>query len=497
MQTPSHCLLLPLHTIIRYHYTKTLSSESTAALLKREDLKDDSSLVHNKLGGGRGMGLTMDEDGRTHSAASGAIQFQESDNAGMTRRGSTMTSSSDNTQSTYRLNVNIPRTGYYSEKDGFSHGHHGYDTNKSSPAHNLIIVSRTATTPTTPNTPHDSVFRQAGGNNSNSTPNGKRYIDTRKRNKQQRKEDKALAKASFNKRKTLFSNERTFIHWIKFGMLLGALAMTLLNFSGDEVARRGIDQTLANRVGKIGKNVGVTLLLVCLLSLLYAAVSYHWRHLGIVKDAGHRRYFDRVGPTFLTIALLATYTMNVVLTIQVSSLMDHNYEPSIYLNNNNNNPGSHAFPALTPPPQAATNEIESVTPSASPPPPSSALAHPKRPVFDTPFLPPGSTILVDSDEDDGSEFEFPDPPSDPDDPTVTTASSTTDPESGLRPSTEDSPTEPSSPSSSSTSSSESSSEKGSVPSNSVSRTGTDASSEYDWYTTMSGGSSSGDEDDNN
>ncbi|KAK3826648.1 MAG: hypothetical protein JOS17DRAFT_676989, partial [Linnemannia elongata] len=113
--------------------------------------------------------------------------------------------------------------------------------------------------------------------------------------------------------KTLFSNERTFIHWIKFGMLLGALAMTLLNFSGEEFARRGgVDQTLASRVGRIGQNVGVALMFICLLCLVYSGVSYHWRHLGIVKDKGYERYFDRVGPTFLTVALLATYTMNIV-----------------------------------------------------------------------------------------------------------------------------------------------------------------------------------------
>ncbi|KAK3831578.1 MAG: hypothetical protein J3R72DRAFT_358458, partial [Linnemannia gamsii] len=127
-----------------------------------------------------------------------------------------------------------------------------------------------------------------------------------------KKEEKQFAKDSFKKAKTLFSNERTFVHWIKFGMLLGALAMTLLNFSGDEVVRRGVDTVLANRVGMIGRNVGVTLMLICLMCLAYAAASYHWRHLGIVKDKGYDRYFDRVGPTFITIALLATYTMNIV-----------------------------------------------------------------------------------------------------------------------------------------------------------------------------------------
>ncbi|KAG0061902.1 hypothetical protein BGZ89_011078 [Linnemannia elongata] len=470
--------------------TKTLANESTAALLMREDLKDESSLILNKVGGveggGGGVGLAMNR--RMHSATSGTIHFQESEYAGVTRRGSTMTFMSGNTQTTYRLNVNIPHKDYYPEKVGYGHpDHHGYNTNsKSNPALNLSTLSLIATSPTTPNTPHDSIFGQAGSNNNNPAPNGKRYIDTRKRNKQQKKEEKALAKASFKKRKTLFSNERTFIHWIKFGMLLGALAMMLLNFSGEGIARReGVDQTLANRVGRIGQNVGVTLLLICLLCLVYSGVSYHWRHLGIAKDKGHERYFDRVGPTFLTVALLATYTMNVVLTIQVSSLMDQDYEPSIYLNNNNLGP--HALPPLTPspstsPPSAAIGSDETapaqpiILPPAPEPSPEPPLTQPQRPVFDTPNLPPGSTILIDSDEDDGSDFEFSHPPSDLEIPTVMAASTMTDSESGSKPSLP----------------SDSSSYKGSVSSSSRTE-GSNVSSESDRLTTTRG--DSGDEDD--
>ncbi|KAG0284147.1 hypothetical protein BGZ97_008286 [Linnemannia gamsii] len=417
--------------------TKTLTSESTTGFLMREELKDDSSLTHNKVVGAGvgGMGLAMDE--RTYSAASGTIHFQELEYAGVTRRGSTMTTASNNTQTTYRLNVHIPphRTDYYPEKGGYDTGSDG----KSHPYNynpiNLSNLSPTATAPTTPITlRRDSLFGLAGSNNNNPAPNGKRYIDTRKRNKKQNKGEKAVAKASFKKATSLFSNERTFIHWIKFGMLLGALAMTLLNFSGDEVAKKGIEQSLANRVGQIGKNVGVTLLLICLVCLLYAAASYHWRHLGIVNDKGFERYFDRIGPTFLTVALLATYTINVVLTIQVSSLMDRDFEPSsIFLNNNNNNNnnnnlGQHSLQPLAPspsisPPLAGVNQTESVAPPPSSPPPPT---QPQRPVFDTPYLPPGSTILIDSDEDDGSDFEISHPPSDLEDPTVTTASSKTE-----------------------------------------------------------------------
>ncbi|KAF9361487.1 hypothetical protein BGX26_002837 [Mortierella sp. AD094] len=59
------------------------------------------------------------------------------------------------------------------------------------------------------------------------SPAGKRYHDPR--------QSKKANKAAFKTTVTLFSNERTFNHWIKFAMLLGSLAMTLLNFSGDDV----------------------------------------------------------------------------------------------------------------------------------------------------------------------------------------------------------------------------------------------------------------------
>ncbi|KAG0293693.1 hypothetical protein BGZ98_002064, partial [Dissophora globulifera] len=135
------------------------------------------------------------------------------------------------------------------------------------------------------------------------SPVGKQYFDPRLQRKQRKAETKTAI--------VLFSNERTFVHWLKFGMLLGSLAMTLLNFSSEDV-RRGIDQSLVDRAGRIGKFVGMGLLVICLICLAYAAFIFHWRHIGVVQHKQDGRYFDRVGPTVLTIALLATYSINVL-----------------------------------------------------------------------------------------------------------------------------------------------------------------------------------------
>ncbi|KAG9323246.1 hypothetical protein KVV02_000140 [Mortierella alpina] len=218
------------------------------------------------------------------------------------------------------------------------------------------------------------------------SPAGKRYVDTRKRNKGD--------KAALKKAVTMFSNERTFNHWIKFGMLLGALAMTLLNFSITESNHRGFNQELANRAGRIGQSVGVCLMVICLLCLLYAAATYHWRHIGLVQDKSDGRYLDRIGPTLLTIGLFVTYAINVVLTIQVSSQMDDGFQPSVFYN---------AHHDMTAP---------SVTPTVAPPPILTPPAHDTPPVFDTPSLPTGSTILVDNvdeyDNDDDDDEEYAD-----------------------------------------------------------------------------------------
>lgn len=134
-------------------------------------------------------------------------------------------------------------------------------------------------------------------------PSGKRYVDPRL--------DKKARKAAYKTATTLFSNERTFIHWIKFAMLLGGLAIVLLNFSGVG-ARPEMDQELVNRAGRIGQNVGVSLMILCLLCLVYASSTYHWRHLGVAGGKHDARYFDRIGPTLLALGLLVTYAINIV-----------------------------------------------------------------------------------------------------------------------------------------------------------------------------------------
>ncbi|KAF9957361.1 hypothetical protein BGZ72_001904 [Mortierella alpina] len=98
--------------------------------------------------------------------------------------------------------------------------------------------------------------------------------------------------------KTFFSNERTYMHWIKFGLLLGSMALTLCSF-GQEA----------------GLGVGLFLVTVAMSTLVYATTIYHLRHRWMTRARFDVKYYDRVGPSVLFLALFMAYATNVGLTL--------------------------------------------------------------------------------------------------------------------------------------------------------------------------------------
>ncbi|RIA88956.1 putative VTC1-protein controls Sec18p/NSF-dependent priming of snares and [Glomus cerebriforme] len=95
--------------------------------------------------------------------------------------------------------------------------------------------------------------------------------------------------------KVFFANERTFLSWLHFTVVLGGLAIALLNF-GD-------------RVGKISAGVFT---FVAMAVMVYALYTFHWRATKIRKrETGP--YDDRYGPTFLCFFLVAAVVTNFVL----------------------------------------------------------------------------------------------------------------------------------------------------------------------------------------
>jgi uncharacterized membrane protein YidH (DUF202 family) len=97
--------------------------------------------------------------------------------------------------------------------------------------------------------------------------------------------------------KVFFANERTFLSWLNFTVILGGLAVGLLNF-GDSV-------------GRISAGLFT---LVAMAAMIYALFTFHWRAKSI-RVRGQGGFDDRIGPTVLAIALLAAVVVNFVLRV--------------------------------------------------------------------------------------------------------------------------------------------------------------------------------------
>lgn len=98
--------------------------------------------------------------------------------------------------------------------------------------------------------------------------------------------------------KVFFANERTFLSWLNFTVILGGLAVGLLNF-GD-------------RIGRIS---AALFTLVAMATMAYALVTYHWRAAAI-RRRGSGPYDDRFGPTMLCFFLLAAVIVNFILRMR-------------------------------------------------------------------------------------------------------------------------------------------------------------------------------------
>jgi uncharacterized membrane protein YidH (DUF202 family) len=95
--------------------------------------------------------------------------------------------------------------------------------------------------------------------------------------------------------KVYFANERTFLAWLEIGILLGAIAGTMLNFGSS-----------------LAIEAAVGFFAVAVLTILYAICLYIWR-LIMIRRKSAVRYDDRFGPTAICIALAAATGLNFFL----------------------------------------------------------------------------------------------------------------------------------------------------------------------------------------
>ena len=100
--------------------------------------------------------------------------------------------------------------------------------------------------------------------------------------------------------KVYFANERTFLSWLEFSIILGSIAATLLNF-GDNIS---IASAWAFTV-------------VACLALLYSVGIYLIR-VEVIRErrAGTNKYYDKWGPTLLCLGLVFAVAVNFVFTVK-------------------------------------------------------------------------------------------------------------------------------------------------------------------------------------
>lgn len=98
--------------------------------------------------------------------------------------------------------------------------------------------------------------------------------------------------------KVFFANERTFLSWLNFTVMLGGLGVGLLNF-GDKVGRISAGLFTFLSMG----------------TMIYALVTYHWRA-SAIRTRGSGPYDDRIGPTLLCFFLLVAVVINFILKLK-------------------------------------------------------------------------------------------------------------------------------------------------------------------------------------
>ncbi|KAH7913594.1 VTC domain-containing protein [Hygrophoropsis aurantiaca] len=101
--------------------------------------------------------------------------------------------------------------------------------------------------------------------------------------------------------KVYFANERTFLKWLNFAVLIGTIATTLLNFIPPDDPKGLISAALFT--------------FAALLAIAYSAVIFVYRALRLRSRSAEGLYYDKYGPTILCIVLFAALATNIGLRL--------------------------------------------------------------------------------------------------------------------------------------------------------------------------------------
>ncbi|ORZ04829.1 hypothetical protein BCR41DRAFT_362306, partial [Lobosporangium transversale] len=144
---------------------------------------------------------------------------------------------------------------------------------------------------------HPKRGKSPGNSNGSNEKNGPVLNKTRKNifSRLRRSRTKVTYKVTGTGRYAQFSNERLYLHWIRFGILQGTIAVTLLSFGNNIVT-----------------SIGVGALILALTTLIYGTTLYHLRHLYMITKRKDVVYYARTIPTLLCLGLIAVYLANFI-----------------------------------------------------------------------------------------------------------------------------------------------------------------------------------------
>ncbi|RSH78074.1 GTPase regulator Nrf1 [Apiotrichum porosum] len=110
--------------------------------------------------------------------------------------------------------------------------------------------------------------------------------------------------------KVFFANERTFLSWLHFAVILGGLAVGLLNF-GDKLYSQRHSRTVVD-MSQAGR-ISAALYTAIAVGVMIYALSVYQRRAKAIRERSGAPYDDRFGPTVLCVCLLAAIGTNFVL----------------------------------------------------------------------------------------------------------------------------------------------------------------------------------------
>eukprot|EP00741_Cyanophora_paradoxa_P003879 tig00000733_g3773.t1 len=113
--------------------------------------------------------------------------------------------------------------------------------------------------------------------------------------------------------KTFFANERTFMNWLAFSVVLMSLGVALISLKGSGLGRASVYRPeFSSSPVRRASAAGFAFLGASMVSVVYAVGMYHYRTTNIRRKIA-ANYGDKIGPNFLAAVLIGLAGTNIYL----------------------------------------------------------------------------------------------------------------------------------------------------------------------------------------